>query len=129
LGFGKFVLDAEYMSGDAEQGATDHEHKGYSIQGSYALSNAPYGSWELVYRYSTVENTDGLVSAKEIVRRANYENDEVAEIDQHYFGVNYLFNGHDAKLMLGYEMNDLTDTNGLKNEELDGFRARVQFLF
>ena len=129
LGFGKFVLDAEYMSGDAEQGATDHEHEGYSIQGSYALSNAPYGSWELVYRYSTVENTDGLVSAKEIVRRANYENDEVAEIDQHYFGVNYLFNGHDAKLMLGYEMNDLTDTNGLKNEELDGFRARVQFLF
>jgi len=129
LGFGKFVLDAEYMSGDTEQGATDHEHEGYSIQGSYALSNAPYGSWELVYRYSTVENTDGLVSAKEIVRRANYKNEEVAEIDQHYFGVNYLFNGHDAKLMLGYEMNDLTDTNGLKNEELDGFRARVQFLF
>jgi len=129
LGFGKFVLDAEYMSGDAEQGATDHEHEGYSIQGSYALSNAPYGSWELVYRYSTVENTDGLVSAKEIVRRANYKNEEVAEIDQHYFGVNYLFNGHDAKLMLGYEMNDLTDTNGLKNEELDGFRASVQFLF
>ena len=31
------------------------------------------------------------------------------KLDQHYFGVNYLFNGHDAKLMLGYEMNDLTD--------------------
>jgi len=128
LGFGKFVLDAEYMSGDAEQGATDHEHEGYSIQGSYALSNAPYGSWELVYRYSTVENTDGLVSAKEIVRRANYSNEEVDEIDQHYFGINYLFNGHDAKLMLGYEMNDLTN-DGAKAEELDGFRARVQFLF
>ena len=52
----------------------DHEHEGYSIQGSYAFSNAPAGSWELVYRYSTVENDndDGLVSAKEIVRRANF---------------------------------------------------------
>jgi len=134
LGFGKFVLDAEYMSGDAEQGATEHEHEGYSIQGSYALSNAPYGSWELVYRYSTVENSDGLVSANEIVRRANIAESEVHELDQHYFGVNYLFNGHDAKLMLGYEMNELRDTssdhwNGSTTSDADGFRARVQILF
>ena len=64
------------------------------------------------------------------MRRANVGHDggEVDEVDQHYFGINYLFNGHDAKLMLGYEMNDLTE-NGLKVEELDGFRARVQILF
>jgi len=134
LGFGKFVLDAEYMSGDAERGATEHEHEGYSIQGSYAINNAPFGSWELVYRYSTVENSDGLVSAKEIVRRANIAHEDVDELDQHYFGINYLFNGHDAKLMLGYEMNELRDTssdhwNGSTTSDADGFRARVQILF
>ena len=129
LGFGRFVLDAEYMTGTASmKNGADHDHNGYSIQGSYALSNAPLGSWELVYRYSTVENDNGFVSAKEIVRRANVGESEVDEVDQHYIGVNYLFNGHDAKLMVGYEMNELTE-NGLKVEELDGFRARVQILF
>jgi phosphate-selective porin OprO/OprP len=131
IGFGAFVLDAEYMTGTVSKTTgADHDHKGYSVQGSYAINNAPLGAWELVYRYSTVENSDGYVSAKEIVRRANvgrYKG-EVDEVDQHYFGVNYLFNGHDAKLMVGYEMNDLTE-NGLKVEELDGFRARVQILF
>ena len=106
LGFGRFVLEGEYMTGKVS--GPGHDHKGYSIQGSYAISNAPAGSWELVYRYSTVENAQGLVSAKEIVRRANIAEAEVDEVDQHYIGVNYLFNGHDAKLMLGYEMNDLT---------------------
>ena len=48
-------------------------------------------------------------------------------LDQHYFGVNYLFNGHDAKFMLGYEMNELTEDG--KRADADGFRARVQFLF
>ena len=129
LGFGPFVLDAEYMTGAVSKTTgADHDHKGYSIQGSYAINNAPFGAWELIYRYSTVENSDGFVSAKEIVRRANVGNSEVDEVDQHYFGVNYLFNGHDAKLMVGYEMNDLTE-DGRSVEELDGFRARVQFLF
>ena len=54
----------------------------------------------------------------------------VDEFDQHYLGVNYLFNGHDIKFMLGYEMNDLTDTeeNG-GSQDIDGLRARLQFLF
>ena len=132
LGFGRFVLEGEYMTGKVS--GPGHDHKGYSIQGSYAISNAPAGSWELVYRYSTVENAQGLVSAKEIVRRANIAESEVDELDQHYIGVNYLFNGHDAKLMLGYEMNDLMDSKGDKtwngnSSSADGFRARVQFLF
>ncbi|MDA0905486.1 MAG: porin [Verrucomicrobia bacterium] len=132
LGFGRFILEGEYMTGKVS--GPGHDHKGYSIQGSYAISNAPAGSWELVYRYSTVENAQGLVSAKEIVRRANIAESEVDEIDQHYIGVNYLFNGHDAKLMLGYEMNDLMDSDGDStwngnSSSADGFRARVQFLF
>ena len=132
LGFGAFVLDAEYMTADVS--GANHDHKGYSIQGSYAISNAPLGSWELVYRYSTVENANGLVSAKEIVRRANIAESEVDELDQHYVGINYLFNGHDAKLMLGYEMNELRDSQGNSTwngteSNADGFRARVQFLF
>ena len=36
IGTGPFNLDAEYMLGDVMQGA-DHEHKGYSVQVSYAL--------------------------------------------------------------------------------------------
>lgn len=137
LGFGKFVMDAEYMNGDAEQSTGDEEHKGYSIQGSYAISNAPNGSWELVYRYSTVENSNGKIGADEIIRRANISHSLVNEVDQHYFGLNYLFNGHDAKVMLGYEMNDLSDAavggvntwNNANSSDADGFRARVQFLF
>ena len=48
-------------------------HKGYSIQASYALSNAPHGSWELRIQIFKVEGSglnEELVSAKEIVRRA-----------------------------------------------------------
>ena len=137
LGFGKFVLDAEYMNGDAEQSTGDEEHKGYSIQGSYAISNAPNGTWELVYRYSTVENSNGKIGADEIIRRANISHSLVDKVDQHYFGINYLFNGHDAKIMLGYEMNDISDAavggvatwNNANSSDADGFRARVQFLF
>jgi hypothetical protein len=58
-----------------------------------------------------------LVSAKEIIRRTNFTKDSdggpwelVDEFDQHYFGINYLFDGHDIKFMLGYEMNELKDT-------------------
>ena len=130
LGSGRFNLDAEYMLADIK--GTAHEHKGYSVQLSYALSNAPAGSWEFLYRYSTVEGNGGddLVSAKEIIRRANISSDfqKVNELTQNYVGVNYLFNGHDAKLMMGYEFNEAVDaTNGKRG--FHGPRARVQFLF
>ena len=49
------------------------------------------------------------------------------DYNQHYFGVNYLFDGHDAKLMVGYEMNELNE--GATSADADGFRARVQILF
>jgi phosphate-selective porin OprO/OprP len=131
LGAGPFNIESEYMFGDVS--GVNHDHDGYSIQASYALSNAPAGSWEFVYRYSTAENKNGEVGADQIVRRANFGTGswkDVAKVDQNYFGVNYLFNGHDAKFMLGYEMNEITDevvSNG--KVDVDGFRARVQFLF
>ena len=130
IGSGPFNLEAEYMFGDVS--GVDHEHDGYSIQASYALSNAPAGSWELVYRYSKVENDNGEIGADQIVRRANFGDDwkDIAKVEQNYLGVNYLFNGHDAKFMLGYEMNKLTNDNALLGTaNADGFRARVQFLF
>ena len=141
IGFGAFNFEAEYMTGkvsgipnnavDDITDGTDDTHKGYSLQASYALSNAPHGSWELLYRYSEVEGSgnsdEELISAKEIIRRANIVNSSVDRMEQHYVGVNYLFNGHDAKFMLGYEMNEL-DEDGIK-ADADGFRARVQFLF
>ena len=68
-----------------------------------------------------------LLVPKKLFRRANIANSSVDELSQNYFGVNYLFNGHDAKLMLGYEMNELTDQTG--KSDADGFRARVQILF
>lgn len=130
VGSGPINLDVEYMKGTADITTGDQEHEGYSAQISYALSNAPVGSWEFLYRYSTVEGTptgNSLVSAKEIVRRANIVNSTVDELNQHYFGVNYLFDGHDAKLMVGYEMNELNE--GATSADADGFRARVQILF
>ena len=132
LGFGSVNLEAEYMNGTVSTVSDgDHDHKGYSFQASYALSNAPAGSWEFLYRYSTVESSkSGYVNAGEIVRRANLASASkgVDELDQHYIGLNYLFNGHDAKFMLGYELNDLIE-GGTKIDEANGFRARVQFLF
>lgn len=129
FGYGAANLDLEYMTGTASTSSGDEDHKGYSAQLSYAINNAPLGAWELVYRYSTVESSGDKVGADEIVRRANFSSfKNVHEVDQNYFGVNYLFAGHDAKIMLGYEMNSLTELDGDK-ANADGFRARVQFLF
>ena len=140
IGTGPFNLDAEYMLGDVK--GADHEHKGYSVQVSYALSNAPAGTWEFLYRYSTVEGTgdSNLISTKEIIRRANIREEttgrdadpfggfkSVNKLNQNYVGVNYLFNGHDAKLLLGYEFNEAIDDLGKRG--FHGPRAQVQFLF
>jgi phosphate-selective porin OprO/OprP len=133
LGTGPFELEAEYMTGTADAAGGDHDHEGYSIQAAYTLERADAGDWEFVYRYSIVEGKGGtdLVSAKEIIRRANFDDasvwEEVNEFDQHYLGINYLFDGHDIKFMLGYEMNGLKDATA--NADMDGFRARMQFLF
>ena len=132
VGYGAFSLDAEYMLGEADATGGEHEHDGYAVQASYAISNALKGTWELVYRYSEVEGTGDpdLVSAKEIIRRANISDDylSVDELEQHYIGLNYLFKGHDAKLMLGYEMNEAQDAT-LGDRDFDGPRARLQILF
>jgi phosphate-selective porin OprO/OprP len=129
FGYGAANLDIEYMTGTASTSSGDEDHKGYSAQLSYAINNAPLGAWELVYRYSTVESSGDKVGADEIVRRANFTSfKNVHEVDQNYLGLNYLFAGHDAKFMLGYEMNSLTELDGDK-ANADGFRARVQFLF
>ena len=136
---GGFEFEAEYMSGTIDTPAGDHDHAGYSLQGCYSIESDDTGDWELVYRYSTVKakGDQDLVSAKEIIRRTNFTKDSdggswelVDEFDQHYIGINYLFDGHDIKLMLGYEMNELKDTeeNG-GSQDIDGFRARLQFLF
>jgi len=131
-GTGPFELEAEYMTGTADTAGGDHDHEGYSIQGAYIIEQENKGDWEFVYRYSIVEGKGGtdLVSAKEIIRRANLASASQLcdEFEQHYFGVNYLFNGHDIKFMLGYEMNDIID-GGVTEDEADGFRARMQFLF
>jgi phosphate-selective porin len=130
IGKGPFEFEAEYMSGTADTASGDHDHEGYSIQGCYTMNRGDSGDLELVYRYSIVEGkgANGLISAKEIIRRANVSNSTVNEFEQHYLGFNYLINGHDIKFMLGYEMNELMEP-GQANEEVDGFRARLQFLF
>ena len=132
IGTGPFELEAEYMSGTADTAGGDHDHEGYSIQGAYIIEQENKGDWEFVYRYSIVEGKGGtdLVSAKEIIRRANLASASrlCDEFEQHYFGINYLFNGHDIKFMLGYEMNDIID-GGVTEDEADGLRARMQFLF
>ena len=128
LRFGSLSLDAEFMNGEADVAAGDEEHEGYMVQASYTIEN----DWELVYRFSTVEGSEAdTVSANEIIRRANVNDSTVDEMDQHYIGVNYLFQGHDAKLMLGYEINELEDAAGDGGADVDanGLRARLQLLF
>ncbi|MGE4550592.1 MAG: hypothetical protein AAEJ57_04315, partial [Opitutales bacterium] len=71
------------------------------------------------------------VNAKEIIRRAADNQSKVDAMYQHYIGVNYLFQGHYTKLMLGYEINELEDTAGDGGTDVDanGMRARLQILF
>jgi phosphate-selective porin OprO/OprP len=130
IGKGPFEFEAEYMSGTADTASGDHDHEGYSIQGCYTMNRGDSGDLELVYRYSIVEGkgANGLISAKEIIRRANVSNSTVNEFEQHYLGLNYLINWYDIKFMLGYEMNELMEP-GQADEEVNGFRARLQFLF
>ncbi len=128
LHFGNLNLDAEFMHGEAEiSGGTDEEHAGYMVQAAYSIE----GGWELVYRFSNVNAADDAVNAKEIIRRANVDDDTVDEMDQHYIGLNYLFQEHDTKLMLGYEINELEDTSGDGGSDVDanGLRAQLQILF
>ena len=126
------VTAANIVARDNVPAFANSAYDGYAVQASYAISNVLKGTWELVYGYSEVEGEGGdeLVSAKEIIRRANISDnfDEVNEFEQHYLGVNYLFNRHDAKLMLGYEMNEAKDVV-LGNRDFDGMRARLQILF
>jgi phosphate-selective porin OprO/OprP len=130
IGKGPFEFEAEYMSGTADTASGDHDHEGYSIQGCYTMNRGDSGDLELVYRYSIVEakGANGLISAKEIIRRANVSNSTVNEFEQHYLGLNYLINGYNITFMLGYEMNELMEP-GQADEEVNGFRARLQFLF
>ena len=106
--------------------------RGYSIQGAYIIEqeNKETGNLYIVTPFVEGKGGTDLVSAKEIIRRANLASASrlCDEFEQHYFGINYLFNGHDIKFMLGYEMNDIID-GGITEDEADGFRARMQFLF
>ena len=138
VGTGPFELETEYMTGTVDTAGGDHDHQGYSIRVPISLNRKTKETGNLyIVTPSLKERAIRiLVSAKEIIRRGNFTADGptawelVDEFEQHYFGINYLFNGHDIKFMLGYEMNELKDTeeNG-GSADMDGFRARMQFLF
>ena len=127
--YGAFYIGAEYMDAEVDNG--DHQYTGYALSPVYNIENADVSAWELVYRYSEAwASGGGKISAKEIVRRSPYASSTYTNgtIDQHYLGVNYLFKGHAAKLMAGYEVNEIKGDSNAK-ETIDGLRARVQFLF
>ena len=108
-----------------------HEYTGYSISPVYNIEFTGGSAWEFVYSYSEAwASGGGAVSAKEIVRRGPYKNSTYTNgtIEQHYLGFNYLFKGHTAKLMVGYEVNGFEGDGGAK-ETIDGLRTRLQFLF
>ena len=135
-GFSYNVLDVfgEYMDAEVDNG--NHAYTGYAISPVYNIEYADGSGWEFVYRYSEVEATGGgKISAKEIVRRAPYHSGGIYDgtftngsCDQHYIGFNYLFKGHAAKLMAGYEINEF-EGDGNAKESIDGLRGRFQFLF
>jgi phosphate-selective porin OprO/OprP len=127
--YNAFDVVGEYM--DAEVDAGDHEYTGYAISPVYNIEYADGSGWQFVYRYSEAwASGGGAISAKEIVRRAPYANGTYANgsIDQHYLGINYLFKGHAAQLMAGYEVNEF-EGDGAAKETIDGLRGRFQFLF
>ena len=121
---GALNLEAEYMNGEADiPGASNEEHDGYMIQAAYTVRNPADGIWEFVYRYSTVEgSTPDTVNAKEVFRRAPISDPRADGLHQHYIGLNYLIQGHDTKLMFGYEINTIEDAGRRRRSRFGGGR-------
>jgi len=113
-------LLAEYYDGSSD----GEDAEGLAFRASYRI-----GKWEPVVRYAHLEA--GSIDTDELIRRAPEENSSLGEgeIDSIYFGVNYHVSKA-TKFMFGYEFAE-AEEDGIDGAEQDvqGFRARVQLLW
>lgn len=118
---GDFNLLGEYFGGDLDE-AGDSE--GFAVRASYRM-----GKWEPVVRYAYLKNDEFQIDADELVRRASDAsiNGTDNEIQSVYAGLNY-HHSKAVKFMMGYEFAEVENDEG-DDGEIDGFRARLQFLW
>jgi hypothetical protein len=122
--FDNFDILGEYFNGDlGDEGDVD----GYSVRVAYAMDK-----FEPVFRYSRLDSDGFYIDTDELIRRApdtkpNKDFGSAGELDSYYFGVNYYHNKA-VSLMLGYEIAEV-DYDGDDEDEIEGFRSRVQILW
>ncbi|MGB0273122.1 MAG: porin [Opitutales bacterium] len=122
--FDNFDILGEYFNGELDQAG---DVDGYSVRVAYAMDK-----FEPVFRYSHLESDGFEIDTDELIRRApdtkpNEDFGSAGELDSYYFGVNYYHNKA-VSLMLGYEIAEV-DYDGDDEDEIEGFRSRVQILW
>jgi hypothetical protein len=118
--FDNFDILGEYFTGDLDQAG---DVDGYSVRVAYAMDK-----FEPVFRYSHLESDGFEIDTDELIRRAPATKvTGPGELDSYYFGVNYYHNKA-VSLMLGYEIAEV-DYDGDDEDEIEGFRSRVQILW
>ena len=143
LAFGQFGIQADYQMTTVDQvsatvgsaGGVERKPSGYNIIANYKLND----NYEGVIRYSALD-TDGRGQKASDGFRDSPATSTYDKSSSWYVGVNYYLNGHNAKVMLGYEKAKLTDqitgysasgdaTTSAGKADADIFRLQAQVLF
>ena len=143
LSFGQFGIQADYQMTTidpvsntvASSGGVERKPNGYNVIANYKFND----NYEAVIRYSALD-TDGRGQKSSDGFRDSPATSTYDKSSSWYAGVNYYINGHNAKVMLGYEKAKLTDaisgygvtgsaTTTAAKADADIFRLQAQVLF
>jgi phosphate-selective porin len=122
---GDFTILAEYIDTDVQTGATKRNPTAYNVTGIYKVVD----NIDLVARYSAIDTDGRNIRVSDGLRNINGPSTNFNEADSIYLGVNYYFNGDNAKVQAGYEMAGMETANGATKVDADVFRVQVQILF
>jgi hypothetical protein len=136
--FDNLILQAELISStnEAVTGSTpsaiERKPQGYTLLAAYKFTEQVEG----VVRYSQLDTDGQGATFGGLYRDGSNVTGVYNKFDSVYFGVNYYFVDHNAKIMLGYEnakaselMSGLGGTIGTGKANADIFRLQAQVLF
>lgn len=136
--FDNLIVQAELMgtTNEAVTGSTpsavERKPQGYTLLAAYKFTDQIEG----VVRYSQLDTDGQGATFGGLYRDASNVAGVYNKFDSVYFGVNYYFVDHNAKLMLGYEnakasglMSGIGGTIGTGKADADILRLQAQVLF